>query len=48
LNPRLRRERTAHTRAEALIWAMLHNGLRHGSVPATGNFQRLRGRPPLV
>jgi hypothetical protein len=23
-------------------------GLRYGSVPATGNFQRLRGRPPLV
>ncbi len=23
-------------------------GLRYGSVPATGDFQRLRGRPPLV
>jgi len=22
--------------------------ITHGSVPATGNFQRLRGRPPLV
>jgi hypothetical protein len=25
-----------------------HYGLRYGSAPATGNFQRLRGRPPLV
>jgi len=23
-------------------------GLRYGPAPATGNFQRLRGRPPLV
>jgi hypothetical protein len=32
----------------ALISVSLHYGLRYGSVPATGNFQRLRGRPPLV
>jgi hypothetical protein len=25
-----------------------HYGLRYGFAPATGNFQRLRGRPPLV
>src|SRR6266851_4139045 len=25
-----------------------HYGLRYGSAPATGDFQRLRGRPPLV
>src|SRR6202023_1763368 len=25
-----------------------HYGLRYGCAPATGNFQRLRGRPPLV
>ena len=25
-----------------------HYGLRYGPVPATGNFQRLRGRLPLV
>jgi hypothetical protein len=25
-----------------------HYGLRYGLAPATGNFQRLRGRPPLV
>src|SRR5260370_35281517 len=25
-----------------------HYGLRYGSAPATGSFQRLRGRPPLV
>jgi hypothetical protein len=25
-----------------------HYGLRYGPAPATGNFQRLRGRPPLV
>jgi hypothetical protein len=25
-----------------------HYGLRYGPVPATGNFQRLRGPPPLV
>jgi hypothetical protein len=27
---------------------MPHYGLRYGSAPATGNLQRLRGRPPLV
>jgi hypothetical protein len=32
----------------ALISAAPHYGLRYGSTPATGNFQRLRGRPPLV
>jgi hypothetical protein len=32
----------------ALISAAPHYGLRYGSAPATGNFQRLRGRPPLV
>src|SRR5437899_5370101 len=32
----------------ALMSAAPHYGLRYGSVPATGNFQRLRGRPPLV
>jgi hypothetical protein len=31
-----------------LISAAPHYGLRYGSAPATGNFQRLRGRPPLV
>ena len=31
-----------------LMSAAPHYGLRYGSVPATGNFQRLRGRPPLV
>jgi hypothetical protein len=32
----------------ALIFVTLHYGLRYGFAPATGNFQRLRGRPPLV
>jgi len=32
----------------ALISAAPHYGLRYGLAPATGNFQRLRGRPPLV
>ena len=32
----------------ALISAAPHYGLRYGSAPASGNFQRLRGRPPLV
>ena len=32
----------------ALMSATPHYGLRYGSAPATGNFQRLRGRPPLV
>jgi hypothetical protein len=32
----------------ARISAAPHYGLRYGSAPATGNFQRLRGRPPLV
>ena len=32
----------------ALISAAPHYGLRYGCAPATGNFQRLRGRPPLV
>ena len=32
----------------ALISAALHYGLPYGCSPATGNFQRLRGRPPLV
>src|SRR6266436_3607398 len=32
----------------ALIIAAPHYGLRYGLAPATGNFQRLRGRPPLV
>ncbi len=31
-----------------LISAVAHYGLRYGSAPATGNLQRLRGRPPLV
>jgi hypothetical protein len=32
----------------ALISAAPHYGLRYGCASATGNFQRLRGRPPLV
>jgi hypothetical protein len=32
----------------ALISTAPHYGLRYGSAPATGNFQRFRGRPPLV
>jgi len=32
----------------ALISAAPHYGLRYGCAPATGDFQRLRGRPPLV
>jgi len=32
----------------ALMATAPHYGLRYGSAPATGNFQRLRGRPPLV
>ena len=32
----------------ALISAALHYGLPYGCSPATGNFQQLRGRPPLV
>jgi hypothetical protein len=32
----------------ALISAALHYGLRYGCAPATGNFQRLRGRPPVA
>jgi len=32
----------------ALIIAAPRYGLRYGSAPATGDFQRLRGRPPLV
>ena len=32
----------------AWIPAAPHYGLRYGCAPATGNFQRLRGRPPLV
>jgi hypothetical protein len=31
-----------------LMSAASHYGLRYGSAPATGDFQRLRGRPPLV
>ena len=31
-----------------LIAAAPHYGLRYGCAPATGHFQRLRGRPPLV
>jgi len=30
------------------IGVFSHYGLRYGSAPATGDFQRLRGRPPLV
>jgi hypothetical protein len=29
-------------------WAAPHYGLRYGSASATGDFQLLRGRPPLV
>ena len=32
----------------AVIGAAPHDGLRYGFAPATGDFQRLRGRPPLV
>ena len=32
----------------APILAAPHYGLRYGFAPATGKFQRLRGRPPLV
>ena len=32
----------------ALMSAAAHDGLRYDFAPATGNFQRLRGRPPLV
>ena len=32
----------------ALMSSAPHYGLRYGCAPATGNFQRLRGRPPLV
>src|SRR5439155_15756569 len=32
----------------ALISVAPHYGLHYGFAPATGNFQRLRGRPPLV
>jgi len=32
----------------ALISDAPHYGLRYGCAPATGNVQRLRGRPPLV
>src|SRR6266853_6596300 len=32
----------------ALISAAPHYGLRYGCAPAAGDFQRLRGRPPLV
>ena len=32
----------------AIMSVARHYGLRYGCVPATGNFQRLRGRPPLV
>jgi hypothetical protein len=32
----------------AFILAALHYRLRYGSAPASRNFQRLRGRPPLV
>jgi hypothetical protein len=32
----------------ALISTLPHYGLRYGSAPATGNFPRLGGRPPLV
>ena len=51
-NPHLPKFCSRDSRCEQLsqcgIPAAPHYGLRYGSVPATGNFQRLRGRPPLV
>ena len=38
----------AFERHPALISPAPHYGLRYGFAPATGDFQRLRGRPPLV
>jgi hypothetical protein len=42
-SPPDRRCRSGH-----FMSAVPHYGLRYGSAPATGTFQRLRGRPPLV
>src|ERR1700674_411487 len=43
-----RYQRLSQCSDPTLILAAPHYGLRYGSAPATGNFQRLRGRPPLV
>jgi len=37
-----------HSADPALILVPPHYGLRYGFASATGDFQRLRGRPPLV
>jgi hypothetical protein len=44
----MRYEQLSQCLDPALISAAPHYGLRYGCAPATGNFQRLRGRPPLV
>ena len=43
-----RYQRLSECSDPTLILATRHYGLRYGLAPATGNFQRLRGRPPLV
>src|SRR5271154_4784423 len=43
-----RYQRLSECSDPTLILAAPHYGLRYGFAPATGNFQRLRGRPPLV
>jgi hypothetical protein len=43
-----RYQRLSQCSDPTLILATPHYGLRYGSAPATGNFQRLTGRPPLV
>jgi hypothetical protein len=47
-SPKLAIRRLSRCLDPALMSAAPHYGLRYGSVPATGNFQRLRGRSPLV
>jgi hypothetical protein len=45
---RLSSSRLSQCSDPTLVLAPPHYGLRYGSAPATENFQRLRGRPPLV
>jgi hypothetical protein len=44
----LRDQRLSQCSDLTLIMAAPHYGLHYGSAPATGDFQRLRGRSPLV
>ena len=46
--PKIAIERLSQCSDQALILVAPHYGLRYGFASATGDFQRLRGRPPLV